>query len=159
MRVSLNARVKHREPFRPFAPAILQERAAEFFEIEQFDPFMTMAPRVRPDKATLIPAGIHVDGTARIQTVDRVSNPRFYGVIEKFAELTGVPVFSTRASICRSRSCKAPRMPSRASCARKWMCWCSAIFTLPTGTQRPRKRLDARASLLLNVRACNRLFH
>jgi carbamoyltransferase len=65
---------------------------AEFFEIEQFDPFMTMAPRVRFDKATLIPAGIHVDGTARIQTVDRVSNPRFYGVIEKFAELTGVPV-------------------------------------------------------------------
>jgi carbamoyltransferase len=92
MKDRINARVKHREPFRPFAPAILQERVAEFFEIEQFDPFMTMAPRVRPDKATLIPAGIHVDGTARIQTVDRVSNPRFYGVIEKFAELTGVPV-------------------------------------------------------------------
>jgi carbamoyltransferase len=92
MKDRMNARVKHREPFRPFAPAILQERAAEFFEIEQLDPFMTMAPRVCPDKAALIPAGIHVDGTARIQTVDRVSNPRFYGVIEKFAELTGVPV-------------------------------------------------------------------
>jgi carbamoyltransferase len=92
MKDRINARVKHREPFRPFAPAILQERVAEFFEIEQIDPFMTMAPRVRPDKAALIPAGIHVDGTARIQTVDRVANPRFYGVIEKFAELTGVPV-------------------------------------------------------------------
>ena len=92
MKDRINARVKHREPFRPFAPAILQERAAEFFEIEQIDPFMTMAPRVRPDKAALIPAGIHVDGTARIQTVDRSTNPRFYGVIEKFAELTGVPV-------------------------------------------------------------------
>jgi carbamoyltransferase len=107
MKDRINARVKHREPFRPFAPAILQERVAEFFEIEQIDPFMTMAPRVRPDKAALIPAGIHVDGTARIQTVDRVSNPRFYGVIEKFAELTGVPVilntsFNLREPIVQS---------------------------------------------------------
>lgn len=62
------------------------------FEIEQIDPFMTMAPKVRPDKIALIPAGIHVDGTARIQTVDSSTNPRFYGVIEKFDELTGVPV-------------------------------------------------------------------
>jgi carbamoyltransferase len=92
MKDRINARVKHREPFRPFAPAILQERASEFFEIEQIDPFMTMAPKVRPEKAALIPAGLHVDGTARIQTVDRATNPRFYKVIEKFAELTGVPV-------------------------------------------------------------------
>lgn len=92
MKDHLNARVKHREPFRPFAPAILQERASEFFEIEQIDPFMTMAPKVRPEKAALIPAGLHVDGTARIETVDRATNPRFYGIIEKFAELTGVPV-------------------------------------------------------------------
>lgn len=88
----INTRVKHREPFRPFAPAVLQERAAEFFEISQPDPFMTMAPRVRAEKAHLIPAAVHVDGTARIQTVDRVSNPRYYGVIEEFAALTGVPV-------------------------------------------------------------------
>jgi carbamoyltransferase len=88
----INARVKHREPFRPFAPAVLEERAAEFFEIDQSDPFMTMAPRVRVDKAHMIPAAVHVDGTARIQTVDRASNPRFYGVIEEFAALTGVPV-------------------------------------------------------------------
>jgi carbamoyltransferase len=70
----------------------LEERAAEFFEIDQSDPFMTMAPRVRIDKAHLIPAVVHVDGTARIQTVNRRSNPRFYGVIEKFAELTGIPL-------------------------------------------------------------------
>ena len=74
MKDHINARVKHREPFRPFAPAILQERAAEFFEIDQIDPFMTMAPRVRVDKAQLIPAAVHVDGTARIQTIDRASN-------------------------------------------------------------------------------------
>jgi carbamoyltransferase len=92
MKDYINARVKHREPFRPFAPAVLEERAAEFFEIDQSDPFMTMAPRVRVDKAHLIPAAVHVDGTARIQTINRTSNRRFYGVIETFAELTGIPV-------------------------------------------------------------------
>ena len=92
MKDYINARVKHREPFRPFAPAVLEERAAEFFEIGQSDPFMTMAPRVRVDKAHLIPAAVHVDGTARIQTINRTSNRRFYGVIETFAELTGIPV-------------------------------------------------------------------
>ncbi len=88
----INARVKHREAFRPFAPAVLIARAAEFFEINQPDPFMTMAPRVRPDRVHLIPAAVHVDGTGRIQTVARADNPRYYAVIEKFAELTGVPV-------------------------------------------------------------------
>jgi carbamoyltransferase len=88
----LNARIKKREPFRPFAPAVLVERVSEFFEIDQPDPFMTMAPRVRPDKAHLIRAAVHVDGTARIQTVDRAANPRYYGLIEEFGRLTGVPV-------------------------------------------------------------------
>ena len=75
MKSEINARVKHREPFRPFAPAVLEERAAEFFEIDQSDPFMTMAPRVKIDKAHLIPAAVHVDGTARIQTVNRRIEP------------------------------------------------------------------------------------
>jgi carbamoyltransferase len=92
MKDHLNARVKHREPFRPFAPAVLRERAAEFFDIEQADPFMTMAPRVRPEKEALSPAGVHVDGTARIQTVDRDTNPRFHRIIETFGRLTGAPV-------------------------------------------------------------------
>ena len=88
----LNSRVKQREPFRPFAPAVLVERVSEFFEIDQPDPFMTMAPRVRAEKAHLIPAAVHVDGTARIQTVDRAANPRYYALIEEFGRLTGVPV-------------------------------------------------------------------
>ena len=92
MKAQINERVKHREPFRPFAPAVLEERAAEFFEIDQSDPFMTMAPRVKTDKAHLIPAAIHVDGTARIQTVNRASNPRFYALIKAFGELTGIPL-------------------------------------------------------------------
>jgi carbamoyltransferase len=88
----LNRRIKQREPFRPFAPAVLVERASEFFEIDQPDPFMTMAPRVRPEKVAQIPAAVHVDGTARIQTVDRAANPRYYRLIEEFGRLTGVPV-------------------------------------------------------------------
>jgi carbamoyltransferase len=85
-------RIKRREPFRPFAPAVLVEHAAEFFEIEQPDPFMTMAPRVRAEKMQVIPAAVHVDGTARVQTIDRFANPKYYGLIEEFARLTAVPV-------------------------------------------------------------------
>jgi carbamoyltransferase len=92
MKDVLNAKVKKREPFRPFAPAVLVERAHEFFEIAQPDPFMTLAPRVRPERRERIPAAVHVDGTGRIQTVERASNPRYYGLIEEFGRLTGVPV-------------------------------------------------------------------
>ncbi len=89
---AINSKIKHREAFRPFAPAVLIERASEFFEIAQPDPFMTMAPRVREDKKSVIPAAVHVDGTGRIQTVERSANPRYYGIIEEFGKLTGVPV-------------------------------------------------------------------
>ena len=92
MRDVLNAKVKKREPFRPFAPAVLVERAHEFFEIDQPDPFMTLAPRVRAENRDRIPAAVHVDGTGRIQTVERSANPRYYGLIEEFGRLTGVPV-------------------------------------------------------------------
>lgn len=88
----INRRVKFREPFRPFAPVVLAERAAEFFEIEQPDPFMTFAPRVRPGMVERIPAAVHVDGTARIQTVDQQSNPRYHALIKRFGDLTGVPI-------------------------------------------------------------------
>lgn len=92
MRDILNARVKKREPFRPFAPAVLAERAHEFFDISQPDPFMTLAPRVHADKRDLIPAAVHIDGTARIQTIDRDANPAYHGLIEEFGRITGVPI-------------------------------------------------------------------
>lgn len=92
MRDVLNSKVKKRESFRPFAPAVLLERAQEFFEIAQPDPFMTLAPRVRPEQRHRIPAAVHVDGTGRIQTVERTSNPRYYRLIEEFGRLTGVPI-------------------------------------------------------------------
>ncbi len=88
----INKRVKVREPFRPFAPAVLEERAGEYFEISEPDPFMTHAPRVRPTKTHEIPAVVHIDGTARVQTVDRNTNPQFHGLIVAFCKLTGVPV-------------------------------------------------------------------
>lgn len=88
----INARIKYRESFRPFAPVVLAEHTRDYFEIDQADPFMTMAPRVRPEKRDIIPAVVHVDGTARLQTVDREANPRYYAVIEAFMRETGVPV-------------------------------------------------------------------
>jgi carbamoyltransferase len=71
---------------------VLAEKASEYFEVTQADPFMTLAPRVRSDKQGVIPAAVHIDGTGRIQTIDRAANPRYYGLIEEFARLTGVPV-------------------------------------------------------------------
>lgn len=88
----INGKIKHREPFRPFAPAVLEEHAADFFQISQPDPFMTLAPMADEEKAELIPAAIHVDGTARIQTVSALDNPGFYNIIKSFQRITGVPV-------------------------------------------------------------------
>lgn len=92
MKDLINARIKHREAFRPFAPVVLYDRMQEFFEFTQPDPFMTMAPKIRADKMHLIPAAAHVDGTGRIQTIEREQNPRYYGVIEAYAKITGIPV-------------------------------------------------------------------
>jgi carbamoyltransferase len=92
MKDILNARIKKRETFRPFAPVVPLERAAEFFDITQADPFMTLAPRVRAEKRHLIPAAVHIDGTGRIQTVEKKDNPRYHAVITAFGQLTGVPV-------------------------------------------------------------------
>ena len=92
MKDRLNLEIKRREPFRPFAPAVLEERAEEFFESVATDPYMTLAPKMRAHKRWDIPAAAHVDGTARIQTVARATNPRFYQLIKTFAALTGVPV-------------------------------------------------------------------
>ncbi len=92
MRDVINSKIKKRESFRPFAPVVPAERAAEIFEITQPDPFMTLAPAVRKDKREVIPAAVHVDGTGRIQTIDAVANPRYHALISAFGRLTGVPV-------------------------------------------------------------------
>lgn len=92
MKDIINARVKHREPFRPFAPAVLVERASEYFECMDDYPFMTKVANVRPAAREIIPAIVHVDGTARLQTISREANPIFYRLIENFCRLTNVPV-------------------------------------------------------------------
>lgn len=92
MKEIINAKVKFREFFRPFAPAVTEERAAEFFIYPKPVPFMTEVCPVREEKKSVIPAVTHVDGTARLQTVSRTSNPLFHDLIHRFGELTGVPV-------------------------------------------------------------------
>jgi carbamoyltransferase len=88
----LNKRVKHREAFRPFAPACLAERATDYFEIDFPSTYMLFVPPIRSDKRVLIPAVTHHDGTGRLQTVSKSDNARFYRLIELFGERTGVPV-------------------------------------------------------------------
>jgi carbamoyltransferase len=92
MKEILNQRIKHREIFRPFAPSILAESTAEYFEKSHPSPFMTLAYSVRPEKREKIPAPTHVDGTGRLQTVTREANPRYHALISAFRDLTGVPV-------------------------------------------------------------------
>jgi carbamoyltransferase len=85
----LNRRVKRREAFRPYAPAVLEERADEFFEVDRPSPVML---RVVPVRGPALPAVTHVDGTARVQTVHRRQNELFYDLLKAFGGLTGVPV-------------------------------------------------------------------
>lgn len=92
MRELINSKVKHRQAFRPFAPAVLEERASEYFELPGPSPFMQFTAPIRPSAKGVIPAVTHVDGTARVQTVDRASNPRFRRLLEAFEQVTTVPV-------------------------------------------------------------------
>jgi carbamoyltransferase len=92
MKDKINAQVKHREPFRPFAPACPIEDTPRFFEQNVADPFMLKVCNVLPDKQAVIPAVTHVDGTARLQTVHKETNPRFYRLLKEFEKLSGVPV-------------------------------------------------------------------
>jgi carbamoyltransferase len=92
MKEILNRRVKHREPFRPFAPSVTAEAAGEYFERSDPSPFMTFAYRVRPEKREVIPAPTHVDCTGRLQTVRREENPLYWDLLREFGRRTGVPV-------------------------------------------------------------------
>ena len=92
MRDILNERIKKREPFRPFAPSILEERVGDYFEQTHPAPTMLMVYQIKPERRVEIPAVTHVDGSGRLQTVSRKLNPRYYQLISDFAELTGVPI-------------------------------------------------------------------
>ena len=92
MKDILNSRIKRRESFRPFAPSILKEHTGEFFEQDYPAPAMLMVYTIKEEKRSVIPAVTHVDGTGRLQTVDREHAPKYYQLIDTFREKTGVPV-------------------------------------------------------------------
>jgi len=96
MRTRVNMLIKKREGFRPFAPAVVAERAAEYFEVEPGDEetfaHMLFVVPVRPAHRAALPAITHVDGTARVQTVDRTTNPRFHEVLRAFEARSGIPI-------------------------------------------------------------------
>jgi carbamoyltransferase len=94
MKDIINAKVKFREAFRPFAPSVLREHAHEYFEMpEGMDaPFMLLVPKVREDKREVIPAVTHKDGTGRVQTVTEEENGRYYRLVKTFGERTGTPL-------------------------------------------------------------------
>jgi carbamoyltransferase len=88
----LNLKIKRRESFRPFAPSILKEYTSEYFTKTDDVPFMEKVFPIRPEKHAVIPAVTHADGTGRLQTVDRKVSPRYYDLIERFRQKTGVPI-------------------------------------------------------------------
>jgi carbamoyltransferase len=94
MRDRVNARIKFREEFRPFAPSVLQESVAEWFVTDGHRdfPYMTVTLDAVPDRAGQVAAVVHVDGTSRIQTVRSSDNELYYALIRNYAERTGVPV-------------------------------------------------------------------
>lgn len=92
MKDIINNRVKRRQYWRPFAPVCLEEDVADWFEINHPQPYMLEAPLVREDKAAKIPAVVHVDRTARLQTVNKHQNEKLYALLNEFKSLTGIPI-------------------------------------------------------------------
>ncbi len=126
MREIINTKIKLREKFRPFAPSVLEEAHADYFTGAVPDPFMIQVYPVRADKRDVIPAVTHVDGSGRLQTVSRGTNPIYWSLIKAFEKLTGVPIAAQhvvqRERADRPSSCRGA---STASCAPAWMCSCS----------------------------------
>lgn len=92
MKDYLNNKVKHRENFRPFAPVILEEFEMDYFKLRQTSPYMLLAPKTNESRIMSIPSVVHVDKTARVQSVNINNNPYIYGILEEFYKLSGVPV-------------------------------------------------------------------
>ncbi len=88
----LNAKIKRRESFRPFAPSILKEHVQDFFEVNDIVPFMEKVFPIKKEKQSSIPAVTHVDGTGRLQSVDKEVSPKYYNLIEAFYKKTGIPI-------------------------------------------------------------------
>jgi carbamoyltransferase len=129
MQKALNLKVKYRESFRTFAPSVLRERVADWFEIDADSPYMLIVANVKPERCRTmsveqqalfgidklnvarsdIPAVTHVDYSARVQTVHQETNPRYHALIARFEQLTGCPVLVKRALTCVASRSSAPR--------------------------------------------------
>lgn len=92
MKDVINAKIKRRESFRPFAPSVLQSAVSTYFEQDVFSPFMMHVVKVRPEWRERLPAITHVDGTGRLQSIERQTNPLYFDLIESFGQLSGVPI-------------------------------------------------------------------
>jgi carbamoyltransferase len=92
MKDTINAKIKRRESFRPFAPSVLRDRVSEYFEENVESPFMMHVVKIKPEWRSKLPAITHVDGTGRLQTVGRSENPLYYDLIEAFSRMTGVAI-------------------------------------------------------------------
>jgi carbamoyltransferase len=97
MKDIVNAKIKFREPYRPFAPSVLAEQAENYFELPKAPchypaRFMLYVVPVKPEKRSVLPAITHVDGTGRLQTVFREQSRRYYSLIDRFGQATGLPV-------------------------------------------------------------------
>jgi carbamoyltransferase len=127
MQARLNE-VKDREDFRPVAPVVLEEDAGDWFEEAQYSPFMLFVYRVREEMADKIPAVRHVDGTARIQTVNEEQHPLYYSLLKEFKSLTGVPVLvNTSFNTLGKPIVQSPR--DAVECF-----WCSPFDALVIGS-------------------------
>jgi carbamoyltransferase len=107
----LNAAVKFREPFRPFAPVALDATAADYFRLAQPSPYMSIAVPVTELARRVIPSVVHTNGTARVQTLNAAQNPFLAEVIQRFAEKTGIPVLiNTSLNVKGKPICGTPQM-------------------------------------------------
>ncbi|MDC1330602.1 carbamoyltransferase [Pelagibacteraceae bacterium] len=108
MREIINIKIKRREEFRPFAPSVLSEKASEYFKIKIASPYMCSVFDVIEEKKHEIPAVVHVDGTARVQTVEKNMNEKFYNLIKNFGDLTGVPIILNTSLNVEEPICENP---------------------------------------------------
>ena len=92
MKDTLNQKVKHREPWRPFAASVLEEYMPEWFDITHPSRFMLLSGHVHKEKRDKVPSIVHVDGTCRIQSVTQETNERYYLLLREFFKLTGIPL-------------------------------------------------------------------
>ncbi len=92
IRDTINGKIKKRELFRPFAPSVKEEAASEYFALSQPSPFMTLTVPAKDHQRARIPAVTHIDGSARVQTVNRTNNPRYWNLLDRFEKETGIPI-------------------------------------------------------------------